>query len=223
MKICNKQTAPPSADMIAEITRSVLSEFPDNPRRLGSSYYNRAFGERIYKILRKLMKSPTKSGEINTTHARISLSTAKAQLAQGSAWLRDGGLNKIFVAETPDAVQDLANVQSALDSLVVAGRKTVISLRIIVSDKDMDDMFVATEAPPDEESFDEGLFREQLIEFMNTATDDSQIEWRNAPDSANSFALSIARQDKYILIDYDGEKLVAMKVSASTLDGLNVE
>jgi hypothetical protein len=69
-------------------------------------------------------------------------------------------------------------------------------------------------------TFNEEVFREEIISFVNSGEVGSQASWQNYTSSAEKFARQLAMQDNTIIIETTPNELIAMKMSEEMLKGL---
>ncbi len=68
--------------------------------------------------------------------------------------------------------------------------------------------------------FNEDVFREELLEFINTGEIGSQASWQNYTNSAEKYARQLALQDNTLIIETTPTELIIMKMSEEMLKGL---
>lgn len=205
---------PSPEEVLAATAHLALAPAPD--KRAGWTYFNAPHAIKAATCILKLAASKSRQATINTSRATDQPGTIRARIVQGKAYLLEKGTDCLKGNFTSEEIE---LVQSQINNLEVSIRRQTISLRLKLESSDYMDALTIVEGgeelAPDGTSqpFNEEVFRVELINFVNSAAVDTQIQFTNLPKSAVSYAQTVALQDDSILVEQFDHLTVVMKLT----------
>jgi hypothetical protein len=225
MKLQNVILYDPEAAL--EAASKILKEphFPDFPNKPGCSYYNRDHGERVITMVARLLKIQSRIADVSTIQLSVSPRTLAAQFNQGHQWLIDGGLNKLNCPAGATEYEWL-EIKKYLSTFATQCRKMTVRFSLSVpTDVNVFDFLTPVQvddSPTAAANFDKGKFREEYMDFINTAELDTRMQWDGVPSSEANWAENLAIQDDHLVFEYVAKtsSVTIMKLSEETKRGL---
>jgi hypothetical protein len=217
MNIFNQQPQPqldPTA--LLKQAESLLNK---TERKQGWPYYDIKHAIQFAQLVVKLSKIPSKKATINSLTLRQQPQTIRARLSQGKAFLTDKGTAVLQGAIDPD---DIPIVDELKEKVQISVRKVNLIIELVEPVDNILDAMTPLLGGTDEDpfTFNEEIFREEIVEFMNSGEVGSQASWQNYTSSAEKFARQLAMQDNTIIIETTPTELIVMKMSEEMLKGL---
>jgi hypothetical protein len=217
MNIFNQQPQPqldPTA--LLKQAESLLNK---TERKQGWPYYDIKHAVQFAQLVVKLSKIPSKKATINSLTLRQQPQTVRARLSQGKAFLTDKGTAVLQGAIDPD---DIPIVDELKEKVQISVRKVNLIIELVEPVDNILDAMTPLMGGTDEDptTFNEDVFREEIVEFMNSGEVGSQASWQNYTSSAEKFARQLAMQDNTIIIETTPTELIVMKMSEEMLKGL---
>jgi hypothetical protein len=217
MNIFNQQPQPqldPTA--LLKQAESLLNK---TERKQGWPYYDIKHAVQFAQLVVKLSKIPSKKATINSLTLRQQPQTIRARLSQGKAFLTDKGTAVLQGAIDPD---DIPIVDELKEKVQISVRKVNLIIELVEPIDNILDAMTPLLGGTDEDptTFNEDVFREEIVEFMNSGEVGSQASWQNYTSSAEKFARQLAMQDNTIIIETTPTELIVMKMSEEMLKGL---
>jgi len=217
MNIFNQQPQPqldPTA--LLKQAESLLNK---TERKQGWPYYDIKHAVQFAQLVVKLSKIPSKKATINSLTLRQQPQTIRARLSQGKAFLTDKGTAVLQGAIDPD---DIPIVDELKEKVQISVRKVNLIIELVEPVDNILDAMTPLMGGTDEDptTFNEDVFREEIVEFMNSGEVGSQASWQNYTSSAEKFARQLAMQDNTIIIETTPTELIVMKMSEEMLKGL---
>ena len=217
MNIFNQQPQPqldPTA--LLKQAESLLNK---TERKQGWPYYDIKHAVQFAQLVVKLSKIPSKKATINSLTLRQQPQTIRARLSQGKAFLTDKGTAVLQGAIDPD---DIPIVDELKEKVQISVRKVNLIIELVEPVDNILDAMTPLLGGTDEDptTFNEDVFREEIVEFMNSGEVGSQASWQNYTSSAEKFARQLAMQDNTIIIETTPTELIVMKMSEEMLKGL---
>jgi hypothetical protein len=195
---------------------SSLALPPPSDKRVGWTYFNAPHAIKTATIILKLNASKSRQAVINTSKATDQPGTIRARIVQGKAYLSEKGtdcLKQDFTTE------DIETVKAQVNNLEVSIRRATISLRLKIESSDYMDALTIVDGGDEDvidgntAPFNEEVFRVELINFVNNAAVDTQMEFTYLPKSAVNYAKAVALQDDTILVEQIDHLTVVMKLT----------
>lgn len=188
-------------------------------RKQGWPYYDIKHAIQFAQLVVKLSKIPSKKATINSLTLRQQPQTVRARLSQGKAFLTDKGTAVLQGAIDPD---DIPIVDELKEKVQISVRKVNLIIELVEPVDNILDAMTPLLGGTDEDptTFNEDVFREEIVEFMNSGEVGSQASWQNYTSSAEKFARQLAMQDNTIIIETTPTELIVMKMSEEMLKGL---
>jgi hypothetical protein len=217
MNIFNQQPQPqldPTA--LLKQAESLLNK---TERKQGWPYYDIKHAIQFAQLVVKLSKIPSKKATINSLTLRQQPQTIRARLSQGKAFIVDKGIDVLRGAIDPD---DMSIVSELSEKVQISVRKVNLVIELVEPVDNILDAMTPLLGGTDEDptTFNEDVFREEIVEFMNSGEVGSQASWQNYTSSAEKFARQLAMQDNTIIIETTPTELIVMKMSEEMLKGL---
>ena len=211
-------TNPPQHDPAALLKQadSILNK---TERKQGWPYYDIKHAIQFAQLVIKLSKIPSKKATINSLTLRQQPQTIRARLSQGKAFINDKGVGVLQGTIDDD---DIPIVDELKEKVHISVRKVNLVIEILEPVENILDAMTPLLGGSDEEpfTFNEEVFREEIISFVNSGEIGSQASWQNYTSSAEKFARQLAMQDNTIIIETTPNELIAMKMSEEMLKGL---
>jgi hypothetical protein len=210
----NQQQHDPAA--LLKQAESLLNK---TERKQGWPYYDIKHAVQFAQLVIKLSKIPSKKATINSLTLRQQPQTIRARLSQGKAFIVDKGIDVLKGAIDPD---DMSIVSELSEKVQISVRKVNLVIELVEPVENILDAMTPLLGGTDEEpfTFNEEVFREEIVSFVNSGEVGSQASWQNYTSSAEKFARQLAMQDNTILIETTPNELIAMKMSEEMLKGL---
>jgi len=188
-------------------------------RKQGWPYYDIKHAIQFAQLVVKLSKIPSKKATINSLTLRQQPQTVRARLSQGKAFLTDKGTAVLQGTIDPD---DIPIVDELKEKVQISVRKVNLIIELVEPVDNILDAMTPLMGGTDEDptTFNEDVFREEIVEFMNSGEVGSQASWQNYTSSAEKFARQLAMQDNTIIIETTPTELIVMKMSEEMLKGL---
>jgi hypothetical protein len=217
MNIFNQQPQPqldPTA--LLKQAESLLNK---TERKQGWPYYDIKHAIQFAQLVVKLSKIPSKKATINSLTLRQQPQTIRARLSQGKAFLTDKGTSVLQGTIHED---DIPIVDELKEKVQISVRKVNLIIELVEPVDNILDAMTPLMGGTDEDptTFNEDVFREEIVEFMNSGEVGSQASWQNYTSSAEKFARQLAMQDNTIIIETTPTELIVMKMSEEMLKGL---
>jgi hypothetical protein len=203
-------------ELVEAMKRASAVVIPISDKRVGWTYFNAPHAIKAATIILKLIASKSKQAVINASKATDQPGTIRARIVQGKAFLMEKGtdcLKQDFTTE------DIEIVKANVHNLEVSIRRATISIRIKAESSDYMDALTIIDGGDDitpegnAAPFNEEVFRVELINFVNNAAVDTQMEFTHLPKSAVSYAKTVALQDDTILVEQIDHLTVIMKLT----------
>ena len=188
-------------------------------RKQGWPYYDIKHALQFAQMVIKLSKIPSKKATINTLTLRQQPQTVRARLSQGKAFIVDKGIEVLRGQIDPD---DMPLVSELAEKVQISVRKVNLIIELVEPVDNILDAMTPLLGGTDEDPFvfNEDVFREELLEFINTGEIGSQASWQNYTNSAEKYARQLALQDNTLIIETTPTELIIMKMSEEMLKGL---
>lgn len=204
---------------LIESSRTLLAAGVED-RRAGWAYYNSAHAIKVATLVLKLTAATSRQATIDSSRIKDQPNTIRARIMQGRTYLMCKGsdcLKDHFMAD------QIATILEHVKDLEVSVRRFIISIRLKESTEDFMEGIVILEANPlvKESGFKEDVFRAELLNFVNNAMAETQIEFNNLPKTALEYAHYIAQQDDSIIVEQVDLTTIVMKLSPETKAQLN--
>ena len=188
-------------------------------RKQGWPYYDIKHAVQFAQMVVKLSKIPSKKATINTLTLRQQPQTVRARLSQGKAFIVDKGIGVLRGQIHED---DMPLVSELSEKVQISVRKVNLIIELVEPIDNILDAMVPLMGGTDEDPFvfNEDVFRDQIVEFINSGEIGSQASWQNYTTSAEKYARQLAMQDNTIIIETTPTELIIMKMSEEMLKGL---
>jgi hypothetical protein len=203
----------------AALLKQAESLLNKTERKQGWPYYDIKHAIQFAQLVVKLSKIPSKKATINSLTLRQQPQTIRARLSQGKAFLTDKGTAVLQGAIDAD---DIPIVDELKEKVQISVRKVNLIIELVEPIDNILDAMTPLLGGSDEDpfTFNEEIFREEIISFVNSGEVGSQASWQNYTSSAEKFARQLAMQDNTIIIETTPNELIAMKMSEEMLKGL---
>ena len=217
MNIFNQQPQPPQDP--AALLKQAEALLNKTERKQGWPYYDLKHAVQFAQLVIKLSKIPSKKATINSLTLRQQPQTIRARLSQGKAFIVDKGIDVLRGAIDPD---DMSIVSELSEKVQISVRKVNLVIELVEPVENILDAMTPLLGGTDEDpfTFNEEIFREEIVSFVNSGEVGSQASWQNYTSSAEKFARQLAMQDNTILIETTPTELIVMKMSEEMLKGL---
>jgi hypothetical protein len=188
-------------------------------RKQGWPYYDLKHAIQFAQMVVKLSKIPSKKATINTLTLRQQPQTVRARLSQGKAFLTDKGAGILKGAVHDD---DIPVIEELREKVQISVRKVNLIIELVEPIDNILDAMTPLMGGTDEDptNFNEEVFRDEIVEFMNSGEIGSQASWQNYTGSAEKYARQLAMQDNTIIIETTPTEIIVMKMSEEMLKGL---
>jgi hypothetical protein len=203
----------------AALLKQAESLLNKTERKQGWPYYDIKHAVQFAQLVIKLSKIPSKKATINSLTLRQQPQTIRARLSQGKAFLTDKGVGVLKGTIDDD---DIPIVDELKEKVQISVRKVNLIIELVEPVDNILDAMTPLMGGTDEDptTFNEDVFREEIVEFMNSGEVGSQASWQNYTSSAEKFARQLAMQDNTIIIETTPTELIVMKMSEEMLKGL---
>jgi hypothetical protein len=203
----------------AALLKQAESLLNKTERKQGWPYYDIKHAIQFAQLVIKLSKIPSKKATINSLTLRQQPQTIRARLSQGKAFINDKGVGVLQGAIDAD---DIPIVDELKEKVQISVRKVNLIIELVEPVDNILDAMTPLLGGTDEDptTFNEEVFREEIISFVNSGEIGSQASWQNYTSSAEKFARQLAMQDNTIIIETTPNELIAMKMSEEMLKGL---
>jgi hypothetical protein len=217
MNIFNQQPQPPQDP--AALLKQAEALLNKTERKQGWPYYDIKHAIQFAHLVIKLSKIPSKKATINSLTLRQQPQTIRARLSQGKAFIVDKGIDVLRGTIDPD---DMSIVSELSEKVQISVRKVNLVIELVEPVENILDAMTPLLGGTDEDpfTFNEEIFREEIVSFVNSGEVGSQASWQNYTSSAEKFARQLAMQDNTILIETTPTELIVMKMSEEMLKGL---
>jgi hypothetical protein len=218
MNIFNPTNPPPQHDP-AKLLQEAERLLNKTERKQGWPYYDIKHAVQFAQMVVKLSKIPSKKATINTLTLRQQPQTVRARLSQGKAFIVDKGIGVLRGQIHED---DMPLVSELSEKVQISVRKVNLIIELVEPIDNILDAMVPLMGGTDEDPFvfNEDVFRDQIVEFINSGEIGSQASWQNYTTSAEKYARQLAMQDNTIIIETTPTELIIMKMSEEMLKGL---
>jgi hypothetical protein len=218
MNIFNPTNPQPQLDPTA-LLKQAESLLNKTERKQGWPYYDIKHAVQFAQLVVKLSKIPSKKATINSLTLRQQPQTIRARLSQGKAFLTDKGTAVLQGAIDPD---DIPIVDELKEKVQISVRKVNLIIELVEPVDNILDAMTPLLGGTDEDptTFNEEVFREEIVSFVNSGEIGSQASWQNYTSSAEKFARQLAMQDNTIIVETTPTELIVMKMSEEMLKGL---
>ena len=188
-------------------------------RKQGWPYYDLKHAIQFAQMVVKLSKISSKKATINTLTLRQQPQTVRARLSQGKAFIVDKGIGVLRGQIHED---DMPLVSELSEKVQISVRKVNLIIELVEPIDNILDAMTPLMGGTDEDptNFNEEVFRDEIVEFMNSGEIGSQASWQNYTGSAEKYARQLAMQDNTILIETTPTEIIVMKMSEEMLKGL---
>jgi len=117
---------------------------------------------------------------------------------------------------------DIPIVDELKEKVQISVRKVNLIIELVEPVDNILDAMTPLMGGTDEDptTFNEDVFREEIVEFMNSGEVGIQASWQNYTSSAEKFARQLAMQDNTLIIETTPTELIVMKMSEEMLKGL---
>jgi hypothetical protein len=219
MNIFNPKNQPPLQHNPTELLKQAENLLNKTERKQGWPYYDLKHAIQFAQMVIKLSKIPSKKATLNTLSLRQQPQTVRARLSQGKAFIVDKGIEVLRGAINED---DMPLVSELAEKVQISVRKVNLIIELVEPVDNFLDAMTPLMGGTDEDPFifNEEVFREQLLEFINTGEIGSQASWQNYTASAEKYARQLAQQDNSLVIETTPTELIIMKMSEEMLKGL---
>jgi len=217
MNIFNSTT--PQQHDPKELLKQAENLLNKTERKQGWPYYDIKHAVQFAQMVVKLSKIPSKKATINTLTLRQQPQTVRARLSQGKAFIVDKGIGVLRGQIHED---DMPLVSELSEKVQISVRKVNLIIELVEPIDNILDAMVPLMGGTDEDPFvfNEDVFRDQIVEFINSGEIGSQASWQNYTTSAEKYARQLAMQDNTIIIETTPTELIIMKMSEEMLKGL---
>ena len=218
MNIFNPTNPPPQHDP-SKLLQEAERLLNKTERKQGWPYYDLKHAIQFAQMVVKLSKIPSKKATINTLTLRQQPQTVRARLSQGKAFIVDKGIGVLRGQIHED---DMPLVSELSEKVQISVRKVNLIIELVEPIDNILDAMTPLMGGTDEDpfAFNADVFREQIIEFINTGEIGSQASWQNYTSSAEKYARQLALQDNTLIIETTPTELIIMKMSEEMLKGL---
>ena len=218
MNIFNPTNPPPQHDP-SKLLQEAERLLNKTERKQGWPYYDIKHAVQFAQMVVKLSKIPSKKATINTLTLRQQPQTVRARLSQGKAFLTDKGASILKGAVHDD---DIPVIEELREKVQISVRKVNLIIELVEPIDNILDAMTPLMGGTDEDptNFNEEVFRDEIVEFMNSGEIGSQASWQNYTSSAEKYARQLAMQDNTILIETTPTEIIVMKMSEEMLKGL---
>ena len=219
MNIFNLTNPPQIPIDAADLMKQADHLLNKTERKQGWPYYDLKHAIQFAQMVVKLSKIPSKKATINTLTLRQQPQTVRARLSQGKAFLVDKGAGILKGAVHDD---DIPVIKELQEKVQISVRKVNLIIELVEPVDNILDAMTPLMGGSDEDpfTFNEEIFRDQIVEFMNSGEIGSQASWQNYTTSAEKYARQLAMQDNTILIETTPTEIIVMKMSEEMLKGL---
>jgi hypothetical protein len=220
MNIFNQ--TPPEQHNPAELLKQAENLLNKSERRQGWPYYDLKHALQFAQMVLKLSKIPTKKASINSLTLRQQTQTLRARLVQGKAFIVDKGYD--ILSDYLDKY-DLVTLRELAEKVQISVRKVNLIVEVVEPVENILDAMtpIVGEIPSEDgelQPFNEALFRQEILEFINNGEIGSQASWENYTPTAEKYARQLALQDNTIIVEASANVLIVMKMSEEMLKGL---
>ena len=218
MNIFNPTNPPPQHDP-SKLLQEAERLLNKTERKQGWPYYDIKHAVQFAQMVVKLSKIPCKKATINTLTLRQQPQTVRARLSQGKAFIVDKGIGVLRGQIHED---DMPLVSELSEKVQISVRKVNLIIELVEPIDNILDAMVPLMGGTDEDPFvfNEDVFRDQVVEFINSGEIGAQASWQNYTTSAEKYARQLAMQDNTIIIETTPTELIIMKMSEEMLKGL---
>lgn len=218
MNIFNPTNPPPQHDP-SKLLQEAERLLNKTERKQGWPYYDIKHAVQFAQMVVKLSKIPSKKATINTLTLRQQPQTVRARLSQGKAFIVDKGIGVLRGQIHED---DMPLVSELSEKVQISVRKVNLIIELVEPIDNILDAMVPLMGGTDEDPFvfNEDVFRDQIVEFINSGEIGSQASWQNYTTSAEKYARQLAMQDNTIIIETTPTEIIVMKMSEEMLKGL---
>ena len=218
MNIFNPTNPPPQHDP-SKLLQEAERLLNKTERKQGWPYYDIKHAVQFAQMVVKLIKIPSKKATINTLTLRQQPQTVRARLSQGKAFIVDKGIGVLRGQIHED---DMPLVSELSEKVQISVRKVNLIIELVEPIDNILDAMVPLMGGTDEDPFvfNEDVFRDQVVEFINSGEIGAQASWQNYTTSAEKYARQLAMQDNTIIIETTPTELIIMKMSEEMLKGL---
>lgn len=218
MNIFNPTNPPPQHDP-SKLLQEAERLLNKTERKQGWPYYDIKHAVQFAQMVVKLSKIPSKKATINTLTLRQQPQTVRARLSQGKAFIVDKGIGVLRGQIHED---DMPLVSELSEKVQISVRKVNLIIELVEPIDNILDAMVPLMGGTDEDPFvfNEDVFRDQVVEFINSGEIGAQASWQNYTTSAEKYARQLAMQDNTIIIETTPTELIIMKMSEEMLKGL---
>lgn len=219
MNIFQNNQPPQTPINPTELLKQAENLLNKTERKQGWPYYDIKHALQFAQMVIKLSKIPSKKATINTLTLRQQPQTVRARLSQGKAFIVDKGIEVLRGQIDPD---DMPLVSELAEKVQISVRKVNLIIELVEPVDNILDAMTPLLGGTDEDPFvfNEDVFREELLEFINTGEIGSQASWQNYTTSAEKYARQLALQDNTLIIETTPTELIIMKMSEEMLKGL---
>ena len=219
MNIYQNNLPPQQPIDAAALLRQAEQLLNKTERKQGWPYYDLKHAIQFAQMVVKLSKIPSKKATINTLTLRQQPQTVRARLSQGKAFLTDKGAGILKGAVHDD---DIPVIEELREKVQISVRKVNLIIELVEPIDNILDAMTPLMGGTDEDptNFNEEVFRDEIVEFMNSGEIGSQASWQNYTTSAEKYARQLAMQDNTILIETTPTEIIVMKMSEEMLKGL---
>ena len=218
MNIFNPTNPQPPQDPSA-LLKQAEALLNKTERKQGWPYYDIKHAVQFAQLVVKLSKIPSRKATINSLTLRQQPQTIRARLSQGKAFLTDKGTAVLQGTIDPD---DIPIVDELKEKVQISVRKVNLIIELVEPVDNILDAMTPLLGGTDEDptTFNEEVFREEIVSFVNSGEVGSQASWQNYTSSAEKFARQLAMQDNTIIVETTPTELIVMKMSEEMLKGL---
>lgn len=219
MNIFNPTNPPPPQHDPSKLLQEAERLLNKTERKQGWPYYDIKHAVQFAQMVVKLSKIPSKKATINTLTLRQQPQTVRARLSQGKAFIVDKGIGVLRGQIHED---DMPLVSELSEKVQISVRKVNLIIELVEPIENILDAMVPLMGGTDEDPFvfNEDVFRDQVVEFINSGEIGAQASWQNYTTSAEKYARQLAMQDNTIIIETTPTELIIMKMSEEMLKGL---
>ena len=219
MNIFNLTNPPQIPIDAADLMKQADHLLNKTERKQGWPYYDLKHAIQFAQMVVKLSKIPSKKATINTLTLRQQPQTVRARLSQGKAFIVDKGIGVLRGQIHED---DMPLVSELSEKVQISVRKVNLIIELVEPIDNILDAMVPLMGGTDEDPFvfNEDVFRDQVVEFINSGEIGAQASWQNYTTSAEKYARQLAMQDNTIIIETTPTELIIMKMSEEMLKGL---
>ena len=219
MNIFNLTNPPQIPIDAADLMKQADHLLNKTERKQGWPYYDLKHAIQFAQMVVKLSKISSKKATINTLTLRQQPQTVRARLSQGKAFIVDKGIGVLRGQIHED---DMPLVSELSEKVQISVRKVNLIIELVEPIDNILDAMTPLMGGTDEDptNFNEEVFRDEIVEFMNSGEIGSQASWQNYTGSAEKYARQLAMQDNTILIETTPTEIIVMKMSEEMLKGL---